>query len=139
MSGSNLGFIFFGKGHIYPWWDKVGTGYLIPEKELYFKHSFFYLRSIVAFGALVALQVWYVYTSVRLDVGVTPEYGAGWAANLRAKMRASFILLGPLLARFGRVIISNPGGDRIGRRPDNLHVDAMRALGAQIEYRNGYY
>jgi UDP-N-acetylglucosamine 1-carboxyvinyltransferase len=56
-----------------------------------------------------------------------------------AKMRASFILLGPLLARFGRVIISNPGGDRIGRRPVNLHVDAMRALGAEIVYRNGYY
>jgi UDP-N-acetylglucosamine 1-carboxyvinyltransferase len=56
-----------------------------------------------------------------------------------AKMRASFILLGPLLARFGQVIISNPGGDRIGRRPVNLHVDAMRALGAEIEYRNGYY
>jgi UDP-N-acetylglucosamine 1-carboxyvinyltransferase len=56
-----------------------------------------------------------------------------------AKMRASFILLGPLLARFGRVIISNPGGDRIGRRPVNLHVEAMRALGASIDYRNGYY
>src|SRR3954471_12116544 len=56
-----------------------------------------------------------------------------------AKMRASFMLLGPLLARFGRVIISNPGGDRIGRRPVDLHVDAMRALGAQIDYRNGYY
>src|SRR5688572_22916247 len=56
-----------------------------------------------------------------------------------AKMRASFILLGPLLARFGRVIMSNPGGDRIGRRPVNLHVDAMRALGAEIDYRNGYY
>jgi UDP-N-acetylglucosamine 1-carboxyvinyltransferase len=56
-----------------------------------------------------------------------------------AKMRASFILLGPLLARFGRVIMSNPGGDRIGRRPVNLHVDAMRAMGADIEYRNGYY
>jgi UDP-N-acetylglucosamine 1-carboxyvinyltransferase len=56
-----------------------------------------------------------------------------------AKMRASFILLGPLLSRFGRVIISNPGGDRIGRRPVNLHVDAMRALGAEIDYRNGYY
>ncbi len=54
-------------------------------------------------------------------------------------MRASFILLGPLLARFGRVIISNPGGDRIGRRPVNLHVDAMRALGAEIDYRDGYY
>ena len=56
-----------------------------------------------------------------------------------AKMRASFILLGPLLTRFGRVIISNPGGDRIGRRPVNLHVDAMRALGAEVTYRNGYY
>ncbi|MGZ6296845.1 MAG: UDP-N-acetylglucosamine 1-carboxyvinyltransferase, partial [Candidatus Limnocylindrales bacterium] len=56
-----------------------------------------------------------------------------------AKMRASFILLGPLLARFGRVIISNPGGDRIGRRPVNLHVEAMRGLGAEIDYRNGYY
>lgn len=56
-----------------------------------------------------------------------------------AKMRASFILLGPLLTRFGRVIISNPGGDRIGRRPVNLHVDAMRAMGAEIDYRNGYY
>jgi UDP-N-acetylglucosamine 1-carboxyvinyltransferase len=56
-----------------------------------------------------------------------------------AKMRASFMLLGPLLSRFGRVIISNPGGDRIGRRPVDLHVEAMRALGATVEYRNGYY
>ena len=56
-----------------------------------------------------------------------------------AKMRASFMLLGPLLARFGEVIISNPGGDRIGRRPVDLHVDAMRALGAAIDYKYGYY
>jgi UDP-N-acetylglucosamine 1-carboxyvinyltransferase len=56
-----------------------------------------------------------------------------------AKMRASFMLLGPLLARFGEVIISNPGGDRIGRRPVDLHVEAMRALGAEIDYRYGYY
>ena len=55
------------------------------------------------------------------------------------KMRSSFILLGPLLTRFGRVIISNPGGDRIGRRPVDLHVEAMHTLGAEIEYKNGYY
>ncbi len=55
------------------------------------------------------------------------------------KMRASFILLGPLLARFGQVIISNPGGDRIGRRPVDLHVEAMTAMGAEIDYKNGYY
>ncbi|MCX5977889.1 MAG: UDP-N-acetylglucosamine 1-carboxyvinyltransferase [Chloroflexi bacterium] len=87
------------------------------------------------------------------DIGVTierptPETMSLQAANAEwlfvpleaaAKMRASFMLLGPLLARFGRVIISNPGGDRIGRRPVNLHVDAMRALGAEIDYRDGYY
>jgi UDP-N-acetylglucosamine 1-carboxyvinyltransferase len=55
------------------------------------------------------------------------------------QMRSSFILLGPLLTRFGRVIISNPGGDRIGRRPVDLHVEAMQQLGAEIEYKNGYY
>ena len=87
------------------------------------------------------------------DIGVTVDHpapnvyeiasaDAEWLfvpLEAAAKMRASFILLGPLLARFGRVIISNPGGDRIGRRPVNLHVDAMRALGAEIDYRNGYY
>jgi UDP-N-acetylglucosamine 1-carboxyvinyltransferase len=55
------------------------------------------------------------------------------------KMRASFILLGPMLARFGRVILPNPGGDRIGRRPVDFHVAAMERLGATIAYRNGYY
>jgi UDP-N-acetylglucosamine 1-carboxyvinyltransferase len=55
------------------------------------------------------------------------------------KSRSSFILLGPMLSRFGRVIISNPGGDRIGRRPVDLHVTAMQRLGAEIEYKNGYY
>jgi UDP-N-acetylglucosamine 1-carboxyvinyltransferase len=68
--------------------------------------------------------------------------GADWLfvpLEAAMKMRSSFILLGPLLTRFGRVIISNPGGDRIGRRPVDLHVDAMRALGAEIEYKNGYY
>ena len=94
-----------------------------------------------------------VMTEVLVDLGVvvdhprpgTYEVAAGdvdWQfipLEAAAKMRASFILLGPLLARFGRVIISNPGGDRIGRRPVNLHVDAMRALGAEIDYRNGYY
>jgi UDP-N-acetylglucosamine 1-carboxyvinyltransferase len=55
------------------------------------------------------------------------------------KMRASFILLGPMLARFGRVILPNPGGDRIGRRPVDFHVAAMERMGATIVYRNGYY
>jgi len=81
---------FGGKSHLYPWWDLVGTGELIPEKETWFAHGFFYSRSVIAFGAILALQIWYVYTSLRLDVGVTPEFGASWAAGIRAKMRAGF-------------------------------------------------
>jgi UDP-N-acetylglucosamine 1-carboxyvinyltransferase len=55
------------------------------------------------------------------------------------RLRASFIMLGPLLARAGKVIIPNPGGDRIGRRPVTVHVEALRTLGAEIEYKWGYY
>ena len=82
--------IFGGKSHLYPWWDLVGTGELIHEKEVWFNHTFFYARSIVVFGALLLLQVWYVYTCVRLDVGITPEHGSSWAAGIRARMRAGF-------------------------------------------------
>jgi UDP-N-acetylglucosamine 1-carboxyvinyltransferase len=44
-----------------------------------------------------------------------------------------------MLGRRGKVIIPNPGGDRIGRRPVNVHVEALRALGAEIVYKWGYY
>src|SRR5438874_3373113 len=55
------------------------------------------------------------------------------------RLRASFVLLGPMLGRTGKVVIPNPGGDRIGRRPVNVHVEALRALGAEIDYKWGYY
>src|SRR4030081_134033 len=55
------------------------------------------------------------------------------------RLRASFVMLGPMLGRLGKVVIPNPGGDRIARRPVNVHVDALRALGAEIDYKWGYY
>jgi hypothetical protein len=82
--------IFFGNEYIYPWWELPGTGELIPEKDLYLSHGFFWARSIGVMGVLVALQLWYVWTSVRLDVGVSPEGGAKWAAGIRAAMRRNF-------------------------------------------------
>lgn len=82
--------VFFGNMYVYPWWSDVGTGALIPAKELYLGHTFFRARSIGVFGAIVALQLWYVWTSVRLDVGVSPEGGAQWAAGIRAAMRRNF-------------------------------------------------
>lgn len=53
-------------------------------------------------------------------------------------MRASILVLGPLLAKHGRAEVSLPGGCAIGARPVNLHVDALRALGANVEVKNGY-
>ncbi len=53
-------------------------------------------------------------------------------------MRASILVLGPLLARYGEADVSLPGGCAIGTRPVNLHVDGLRALGADIRVEAGY-
>ena len=54
------------------------------------------------------------------------------------KMRASILVLGPMLARAGKAVVSLPGGCAIGARPVDLHLKAMEALGAEIELRDGY-
>ena len=64
--------------------------------------------------------------------------------NLKARyelvktMRASILVLGPLLARFHEAEVALPGGCAIGSRPVNLHLDCMRKLGANIDTSNGY-
>ncbi|MGO9059510.1 MAG: UDP-N-acetylglucosamine 1-carboxyvinyltransferase [Candidatus Binataceae bacterium] len=58
--------------------------------------------------------------------------------DLVKTMRASFFVLGPLLARSGRARVSTPGGCAIGARPVNLHIRGIRALGARVQMRHGY-
>lgn len=53
-------------------------------------------------------------------------------------MRASILVLGPLLAKFGEAEVSLPGGCAIGTRPVNLHIEGLSALGAEISVENGY-
>jgi UDP-N-acetylglucosamine 1-carboxyvinyltransferase len=53
-------------------------------------------------------------------------------------MRASILVLGPMLARHGEAVVSLPGGCAIGSRPVNLHIDGLRAMGAEIEVEGGY-
>jgi UDP-N-acetylglucosamine 1-carboxyvinyltransferase len=60
------------------------------------------------------------------------------AYELVKTMRASFLVLGPLVARFGRARVSTPGGCAIGARPINLHLKGLEALGATIEQSHGY-
>ncbi|MCK0149388.1 UDP-N-acetylglucosamine 1-carboxyvinyltransferase [Marivita sp. S6314] len=54
------------------------------------------------------------------------------------KMRASILVLGPLLARFGHAEVSLPGGCAIGARPVDLHLKAFEAMGAELDLRDGY-
>ncbi len=58
--------------------------------------------------------------------------------DLVKTMRASFLVLGPLVARFGKARVSTPGGCAIGARPINLHLKGLEAMGAKIEQSHGY-
>jgi UDP-N-acetylglucosamine 1-carboxyvinyltransferase len=58
--------------------------------------------------------------------------------DLVRKMRASILVLGPLVARLGKARVSLPGGCAIGARPINLHLKGIEALGASIELKHGY-
>ncbi|HEX8726726.1 MAG TPA: hypothetical protein VF737_15160 [Gemmatimonadaceae bacterium] len=76
-----------GKGHIFPW---IHDPYPNPAKATYFNVNFLVIRDIVTFAVLTVLPLWFVYRSVRLDVGQIPEAGAKWAAGLRDRMRRGF-------------------------------------------------
>ena len=58
--------------------------------------------------------------------------------DLVKTMRASILVLGPLVARFGEATVSLPGGCAIGARPVNMHLDGLKAMGAEIEINEGY-
>ena len=79
--------VFAGKGHIFPWTHERPP---VTEKVLYYNGTFLTLRVLISFGLLTLLSLWYIYTSVRLDVGLIPEAGANWARGLRDRMRNGF-------------------------------------------------
>lgn len=58
--------------------------------------------------------------------------------DLVRKMRASILCLGPLLTKYGEAMVSLPGGCAIGSRPIDLHLEGMKALGAEIDLKDGY-
>ena len=76
----------------------------------------------------------------RMRVEIDPSGLRDFVApyELVKTMRASILVLGPLVARFGRADVSLPGGCAIGSRPVNLHIDGLRRMGAEIRVENGY-
>jgi hypothetical protein len=79
--------LLVGRHHIFWWSNHVPE---IPEKRVWLNPPFFFTRVIVVYAIITLLSVWYIYTSVRLDVGILPESGAKWARGLRERMRKGY-------------------------------------------------
>ena len=79
--------VLLGKHHIFPWTHETPP---VHEKVVYFNAAFLTTRVLVSMLVITLLSLWYIYTSVRLDVGLIPEAGSRWAAGLRARMRSGF-------------------------------------------------
>ena len=74
--------------------------------------------------------------TVRINAGQITNCEASY--DLVRTMRASILVLGPLVARMGEARVSLPGGCAIGARPVNLHIQALRELGAEVVLKDGY-
>jgi len=74
--------------------------------------------------------------NIEVDPSEIREFYAPY--ELVKTMRASILVLGPLLARYGQADVSLPGGCAIGARPVNLHINALEAMGAKIDVEGGY-
>ncbi|QDK36162.1 UDP-N-acetylglucosamine 1-carboxyvinyltransferase [Bdellovibrio sp. NC01] len=71
-------------------------------------------------------------------VTVSPLQSYEASYDLVRKMRASFLCMGPMLAKYGEAVVSQPGGCAIGSRPIDLHLEGFKALGATITQKEGY-
>jgi len=92
----------------------------------------FFMTILEELGAVCTLE------GSRLSIDTSRQEGCVAPYDLVRKMRASIYVLGPLLAFHGQARVSLPGGCAWGPRPVNLHLEAMRALGAELELDEGY-
>jgi hypothetical protein len=79
--------LFVGQHHVFWWSNQIPE---IPEKRIYLNPPFYFTRVIGIYLIITVLSVWYIYTSVRLDVGIVPEWGANWAHGIRERMRRRY-------------------------------------------------
>ncbi|KKW75504.1 UDP-N-acetylglucosamine 1-carboxyvinyltransferase [Acinetobacter sp. AG1] len=94
------------------------------------------VNTLVKLIAGLGITMNYEGDTVRADASTLDNQFAPY--ELVKTMRASILVLGPLLARYGNAKVSLPGGCAIGSRPVDQHLKALEALGAQIEVENGY-
>ena len=100
------------------------------------------LPNVVDINTLLKLlgKLGSTYKKSKNQIKISTAYINSTKANydIVKTMRASILVLGPLLSRFGHCEVSLPGGCAIGQRPVDLHLKAMEAMGAKIEIKHGY-
>lgn len=94
------------------------------------------IRTLLKLLTMLGGTVDHDNTVAHIDNGTITSTKAVY--EIVSQMRASILVLGPLLARFGECEVSLPGGCAIGQRPIDLHLKALEAMGAQIEIKGGY-
>jgi len=94
------------------------------------------LTTVKLLGQLGAKTEWLNENRLRIDASNITQCCAPY--DLVKTMRASILVLGPLLARMGHAEVSLPGGCAIGARPVNLHIQGLKAMSADIDVENGY-
>jgi len=94
------------------------------------------LTTVKLLGQLGAKTQWLSENCLSIDASTITDCCAAY--DLVKTMRASILVLGPLLARMGHAEVSLPGGCAIGARPVNLHIQGLKLMGADIEVENGY-
>ena len=99
-----------------------------------------HLRDVTTTLNLLAQMGVEISLDEKLGVGLTAAKLHNLSApyELVKTMRASILVLGPMIARFGEARVSLPGGCAIGQRPVDLHIKGLQAMGAQIEIEQGY-
>lgn len=94
------------------------------------------LTTVKLLGQLGAKTQWLSENRLKIDASNITQCCAPY--DLVKTMRASILVLGPLLARMGHAEVSLPGGCAIGARPVNLHIQGLKAMAADIDVENGY-
>ncbi|WP_456433255.1 UDP-N-acetylglucosamine 1-carboxyvinyltransferase [Nitratifractor sp.] len=94
------------------------------------------IRTLLKLLGILGARVEHADDTARIDASRIESTRAVY--EIVAQMRASILVLGPLLSRFGECEVSLPGGCAIGQRPIDLHLKALEQMGAQIEIRSGY-
>lgn len=99
-----------------------------------------HLRDVTTIMELLGMLGVHLSIDEKLAVEVDASHITSHVApyELVKTMRASILVLGPLLARVGKAEVSFPGGCAIGSRPVDIHLEGLRAMGAEIEIENGY-